>query len=159
MPEPKPVPVVFPVPVVKPPLKPLVVKASPVKPRPIVTPEPSQIAPIEHVPPRVPPKAIVVREDPVKKKSQVTPGYMKARTPSRIRHYTPITRKLAPQYRGSVMWLKLWPGNYALRGSRIYDFEPLLLLAQRRSYRTGTIWYKVRKNNGRSGWIPAGYLK
>ena len=140
LPEPGPTPVVHPVPVVKSPPKAIVVEeALPVKRGPVRSAKPRKKASSNHAQP----KAIVLDDES---------GHMKAGLPKRTLRYT-------PQDRGSVMWLKRWPGRHAIRGSSIQNFEPLLLISQRRSYRTGTVWCKVRKNNGRSGWIPAGYLK
>lgn len=129
-----------------------------------------QIKPASRAFVKVPPKAIVVPEDPVpsavlKKKSSSQSAYPK-RTYEQLKvKVPPAPLKAVPRYyrlkkslHGKVVHLRRWASPRAFWGSRINDYEDLILISQRWHYGTGTLWIKVTRKNGQSGWLPYGYL-
>lgn len=129
---------------------------------------------------KIPPKAIVVSEDP-------EPALARTFKPSLVSRVAAVEEKLKllssqkiaskktnhfssrkqPTHRhhrlnkhlhGKIIKLRAWASPRAIWGSRVHDFEELTIIAQRWHYGTGTLWVKVRKPNGRSGWLPHHYI-
>ncbi|MBT8036671.1 MAG: hypothetical protein KJO21_03915 [Verrucomicrobiae bacterium] len=142
-----------------------------------------QIKPAPRAFVKVPPKAIVVPEDPVpsavakKKTRQVSRRIVSSKksTPHSTRQkqtseqlkvkITPVKRKasiryyrLKKQFHGKLVRLRRWASPRAFWGAEIHDYEDLILSAQRWHHGTGTLWIKVTRKNGRSGWLPYGYI-
>jgi len=160
--------------------KPKVAKANPVPKKPYkAVPKQASKPPV-----KVPPKAIVVPEDPDPKLvrasrpklvSRVVAVEEKLRQLSTrkvkctkcekanvrtLTHRPPLRyQRLKKHLHGRIVRLRSWASPRAIWGSRVYDYEDLIPTAQRWHYGTGTLWIKVVKANGRSGWLPYGYLE